>query len=114
MRKYILPAFLLTITSCSAFYDAEFKDLHELASANSRIVVPVEGGTAEFTVYSNGKVTVDAEGAEACSASLDATSFSGDHKLTVEFPRNDGMRRMVRLCLSLDGGGMERKSQQMT
>lgn len=104
MKKYISAAILLSLTSCSAFYDAEFKDLHELASANSRIVVPVEGGTAEFTVYSNGKVTVDAEGAEACSASLDATSFSGDHKLTVEFPRNDGMRRMVRLCLSLDGG----------
>lgn len=104
MKKYISAAILLSLTSCSAFYDAEFKDLHELATPEHRLVVPREGGSAEFTVYSNGKVTVDAEGAEACSASLDATSFSGDHKLTVEFPRNDGMRRMVRLCLSLDGG----------
>ncbi len=103
MKKYLLLIFSLGLAACSAFDDAEYAKLVELAPASKEYYVDKAGGTASVKIYSNGKVKVRALNDFSAYCTIDRMSFKDDGDLLLEFQPNEGFRRMAKLEVSLEG-----------
>lgn len=102
----MLAAAFLMAVACGLHEDAEFIEIHELACVvdDTLNVVPAQGGSMKFRIYSNGNVTISAKDVMPEWASLSATEVANDSTVTVTMTANTGFERVVELVAVLEDG----------
>ena len=109
MKKFFsyLTVFLV-IGSCS-LDDAEYVKVVELTTDAEEYLIPAEGGSVTFRLYSNGDFTSEVEGGLPEWAKLEKSAESGDADFTVTFEENTSLRRSVLLDIAHTSGEASRQ-----
>lgn len=106
MNRIFLAAAALLMLSACGFGDVQFAEIQELGYvvADTVDVIPAEGGSQKFLIYSNGKVSIKPKDVLPQWARLDVTEVEGDDTVTVTMDANGGFERMIELVAVLEDG----------